>query len=145
MSYTAPHQTDLTLTRLVAASPEQVFDVWLDSSCPGGPWYGAKRAIVQPAVDGLFYHCVDFQGREWAHYGRFITLDRPGRIEHTWVSEGTRGLESVVSLSFEPSGRQTLVTLNHKGVPDDDFGRQHTLGWEFVLGALAAQFAPGGG
>jgi uncharacterized protein YndB with AHSA1/START domain len=145
VNYTTPKQTDLTLTRLVAARPEQVFDVWLDTQSPGGPWYGAKRAIVQPHVDGLFYHCVDFQGREWAHYGRFMTLDRPARIEHTWVSEGTRGLESVVSLSFEASGQQTLVTLQHRGVPDDAFGQQHAQGWDFVLGAIAAKFAPAGG
>jgi len=141
MSYTTPKQTDLTLTRLVAARPEQVFDVWLDSKSPGGPWFGAKRAIVQPQVDGLFYHCVEFQDHEWAHYGRFIALERPSRIEHTWVSEGTRGLESVVSLSLEASGEQTLVTLHHRGVPDDDFGRQHGQGWDFVLGAIAARFA----
>lgn len=144
MSYTAPKQTDLTLTRLIAAKPEQVFDVWIDSKSPGGPWFGAKRAIVQPQVDGLFYHCVTFQGQEWAHYGRFITLDRPGRIEHTWVSQATRGLESVVSLSFEGSGDKTLVTLQHRGVPDDEFGRQHSLGWDFVLGSLEAKFAAAG-
>jgi uncharacterized protein YndB with AHSA1/START domain len=144
MNYTSPKQTDLTLTRLIAASPEQVFDVWLDTQSPGGPWFGAKRAVVQPEVDGLFYHCVEFQGREWAHYGRFIALDRPGRIEHTWVSEATRGLESVVSLTFEPSGPQTLVTLRHSGVPDDDFGRQHAQGWDFVLGAIAARLSSRG-
>jgi uncharacterized protein YndB with AHSA1/START domain len=142
MSYTPPKHTDLTLTRLIAAQPEQVFDVWLDSSSPGGPWYGAKRAIVQPQVDGLFYHCVEFQGREWAHYGRFTILDRPSCIEHTWVSEGTRGLESVVHLTFEKSREQTLVTLRHSNVPDDDFGRQHAQGWDFVLGAIAQRLSP---
>lgn len=143
MSYVRPKLTDLELTRVIAASPEQVFDVWLDTKSPGGPFFGAKRAIVDARVDGLFYHCVDYQDHEWAHYGRFVVLDRPHRIEHTWVSEGTRGLESVVSLTFEASGQtRTLVTLRHIGVPDDDFGRQHVQGWDFVLGAIAQRFAP---
>jgi hypothetical protein len=32
------------------------------------------------------------------------------------------------------------VTLLHAGVPDDDFGRQHQEGWQFVLGAIEERF-----
>ncbi len=78
--------------------------------------------------------------RDWAHYGRFVVLDRPKRIEHTWVSEGTRGLESVITLTFEAKGDQSLVTLRHTGVPDDDFGRQHADGWGFMLGMVEQRF-----
>lgn len=141
MNYTRPKQTELTLTRTIAAGPAEVYDVWLDSKNPGGPWFGCKRMILDVKVDGLFYNCVGHEGREWAHYGRFITLDRPRRIEHTWVSEGTRGLESVVTLTFEPEGDKTRVTLRHTGVPDDDFGRQHRDGWASVLGAIEERFA----
>jgi len=141
MNYTSPKQTELTLTRTIAASPGEVYDVWLDVRSPGGPWFGSRRVILDARVDGLFYHCVSFEGRDWAHYGRFVTLDRPRRIEHTWVSEGTRGLESMVSLTFEPDGNQTRVTLRHSGVPDDDFGRQHHDGWSHVLGAIEQRFA----
>jgi uncharacterized protein YndB with AHSA1/START domain len=142
MKQTATGQTDLTVTRLITASPAQVYDVWLDKSSPGGPWFGCKRAVVDARVDGLFYSCVDFQDREWAHYGRFVTLERPGHIVHTWVSEATQGLESVVSLTFEEKDGQTLVTLRHTGVPDDDAGRQHADGWAYVLDCIAQRFAP---
>ncbi len=104
------------------------------------PWFGAARAIVHPVVDGLFYHVVQFEGHDWAHYGRFIALDRPRRIEHTWVSEATRGLKSVVTLTLEPQGNQTLVKLRHANVPDDELGRRHEEGWGFVLGAIADRF-----
>jgi uncharacterized protein YndB with AHSA1/START domain len=130
----------LTVTRTIAAAPADVFDVWLDSRSPGSPWFGVARAIVQPVVDGLFYHVVHFEGHDWAHYGRFVTLDRPRRIAHTWVSEATRGLESLVELSFEAQGEQTLVTLRHGNVPDDEMGRRHEQGWGFVLGAIAERF-----
>ena len=141
MKYVAPKQTDLTLTRTVAATPAEVFDTWLDANSPGGPWFGTQRVILDAKVDGLFYHCVEHEGRAWAHYGRFIALDRPRRIEHTWVSDGTRGLESVVTLTFAPEGPATRVILKHSGVPDDDFGRQHGEGWAYVLGAIEARFA----
>jgi uncharacterized protein YndB with AHSA1/START domain len=145
MNYTTPKQTELTLTRLIPASAGEVYDAWLDARSPGGPWFGCKRVILDAKVDGLFYHCVSHEGREWAHYGRFVALERPRRIEHTWVSEGTRGLESVLTVTFEPDGNQTRVTLRHTGVPDDDFGRQHGEGWNYVLGAIEERFANRGG
>lgn len=141
MKYETPKQTELKLTRLIAATPAEVYDVWLDAKSPGGPWFGCQRVILDGKVDGLFYHSVFHEGRDWAHYGRFIALDRPRRISHTWVSEATRGLESVVSLTFEPEGDKTRVTLQHAGVPDDDFGRQHQEGWGFALGAIEERFA----
>lgn len=132
---------EINLTRTIPASPAEVFDAWLDASRPGGPWFGAARAIVQPVVDGLFYHAVPFEGHEWAHYGRFTVLDRPRRIEHTWMSEATRGLESLVTLSIEPVAGQALVNLRHVNVPNDELGRSHQEGWGFVLDALAARFS----
>jgi uncharacterized protein YndB with AHSA1/START domain len=141
MNYTTPKHTELTLTRSIPASAAEVYDAWLDARSPGGPWFGCNRVILDAKVDGLFYHCVLHEGREWAHYGRFLALERPRRIEHTWVSEGTRGLESVLTVTFEPEGNKTRVTLRHTGVPDDDFGRQHGEGWNYVLGAIEERFA----
>jgi uncharacterized protein YndB with AHSA1/START domain len=132
--------TEITVTRSIAATPTQVFDVWLNPKSPGSPWFGTARAIVNPVVDGLFYHSVHFEGHDWAHYGRFIALDRPRQIQHTWVSEATRGLESVVTLTFDPGGKQTVVTLRHTNVPDDEMGRRHAEGWGFVLGGLVERF-----
>jgi uncharacterized protein YndB with AHSA1/START domain len=102
---------DLTVTRLMAARPADVFDVWLDPKNPGRPWFGVTRAIVDPVLDGLFYHLVHFEGCDWPRYGRFMALDRPRLIQHTWMSEATRGLETVVTLNFEAQGDQTLVKL----------------------------------
>lgn len=133
--------TTLTISRTIAASPDEVFDRWLDPSKPGSPWFGVAQAIVQPTVGGLFYHVVQFEGHDWAHYGRFIELDRPRSIAHTWVSEATRGLESVVELTLESEGGQTLATLRQANVPDDEMGRRHEAGWGYVLDAIAEHFA----
>jgi uncharacterized protein YndB with AHSA1/START domain len=132
---------ELTVTRTIAATPSEIFDAWLDSTSPGSPWFGVARAIVNPVVDGLFYHSVQFEGHDWAHYGRFVALERPRRIEHTWVSEATRGLESVVAITLEPKGGEAVLTLRHTNVPDDEMGRRHEQGWGFVVGALAEKMA----
>ena len=131
------NRIDLTLSRTIKAKPEEVFDVWLDTRSPGGPWFGCERVILQPVVDGLFYHCVRHEGRLWAHYGRFIRLERPRLIEHTWVSEATRGIETIVTLDIAPRGDETALTLRHSNVPDDAMGRRHEEGWNFVLSAIA--------
>jgi uncharacterized protein YndB with AHSA1/START domain len=132
--------TDITVTRAIPAPVEKVFDVWMDPKSPGGPWFGAERVIVNPVVDGLFYLAVKHEGRTWPHFGRFVAIDRPQRVEYTWMSEGTQGVESVVTVTFEPREDQTEVTLRHSGVPDDETGRKHEQGWTWVLSMLAERF-----
>jgi hypothetical protein len=91
-------------------------------------------------VDGLFYHVVKHQGRLWAHYGRFVRLDRGRLIEHTWMSEATRGLETVVTVTLEPHNEDTHVTLHHANLADDEMGRGHKDGWTWYLKLLAERF-----
>ena len=134
--------TDITVSRTIPASVEEVFDVWIDPNSPGGPWFGADRVILNPVVDGLFYFGVKGAGRTWPHYGRFLRVDRPQSVEYTWMSEKTKGLETVVALTFEARGEQTEVTLRHSGLPDDEMGRQHKEGWAWILSMLAQRFAP---
>jgi len=85
--------TEITVTRMIPATPEEVYDVWVDPKSPGGPWHGAARLIVNPVVDGLFYFAVNHEGRVWPHYGRFVKLERPKLVEYTWMSEATKGAE----------------------------------------------------
>ncbi len=130
----------VTVTRKIPATPAEVFDSWIDRDHPGGPWFGMKHVILNPVVDGLFYHAVDHQGKTWPHYGRFITLDRPNKIEHTWMSEATKGHESVVTITLKADGNDTEITLNHSGIPDDEMGRSHEGGWTWILSMLAQRF-----
>ncbi len=132
---------EVNVSRAIPASPAEVFDVWLDAKSPGSPWFGPERVILSPLVDGLFYHCVRHEGRAWAHYGRFIRIEKPRVIEHTWMSEATRGIESTVTVTLEPKDKGTLFALRHFDLPDDDMGRRHEEGWKYVLGAIADRFA----
>src|ERR1035438_5255461 len=61
---------------------------------------GAERVILNPAVDGLFYFAVKHEGRTWSNYGRFALIERPHKVEYTWMSEAAQGVESVVSVTF---------------------------------------------
>jgi uncharacterized protein YndB with AHSA1/START domain len=132
---------ELTVSRTISAPAEKIFDVWMNPKSPGGPWFGAERVIFNPAVDGLFYIGAKHEGRTWPHYGRFVLIDRPRRVEHTWVSEATKGVESIVTLTLESRADQTEVTLRHTGVPDDEMGRRHKEGWAWILSMVAEALA----
>jgi uncharacterized protein YndB with AHSA1/START domain len=132
---------DLTVSRVIPASPAEVFRVWLDPKSPGGPWFGSERVILNAVVDGLFFQAVGHQGKTFAHYGRFVRLEPDRVIEHTWVSEATHGIESVVTVTLTPKDDDTLLTLLHSNLPDDEMGRGHEGGWKFVVGALADGYA----
>jgi hypothetical protein len=113
-----------------------VFDGWLNPKIPGNPWNAAEKFILDPKVDGLFYWTL----KGMSHYGRFTEIERPGRIQHTWMSPNTLGQESIVTLTFQKQGEDTLMTLvlptfrmmNWQG----DMRKVGTTFWEFFVSNL---------
>ena len=104
----------------------------------------ADKLILDPKVDGLFYFLtVKKAGEGKPHYGRFVILDRPSKVQYTWMSAFTRGLESVVTVTFARKGDDTLVTLNHAHLPDDEKGRVHEAGWNLCLSRFVEHFLAG--
>jgi len=123
--------------RTIPAPPDEVHDAWLDPKIPGNPWHEADKLILNPKVDGFFYWLI----RGNPHYGRFTEIERPGRIQHTWMSPSTLGEESTVTLTFQKKGENTLMTLVHSDLPDTDGGRGHEKGWNYFLDNFLRQFA----
>jgi uncharacterized protein YndB with AHSA1/START domain len=126
----------LNVSRLIRAAPEDVFRAWTDPERMQR-WFGTTKQIVNPKVDGLFYLAMEHQGRTWPHYGRYLRLEKARVIEFTWMSEGTEGKETVVTIELAPRDGGTQLTLNHVGVPDNEMGRGHQEGWT----AIVAEFA----
>jgi uncharacterized protein YndB with AHSA1/START domain len=128
---------EVTVARTIMASPGEAFDAWLNPQVPGTPWNMADKLLLNATVDGLFFWAI----RGTPHYGRFTAVDRPGRIEHTWMSPNTSGWESTVTVTFAARGKNTLMTLVHSGLPDTDGGRSHDKGWNFFLDGFQSQLA----
>jgi uncharacterized protein YndB with AHSA1/START domain len=142
---------DLKLSRFIPGPSDEVFDVWFDPESPGGPWHGAGKVIMNLAVDGMFYFGIEravlqnkgiavHGGGLLGHFGRFTAIDRPRVVEHTWMSEHTHGIETAVSVLFEPRDGGTQMTIVHRGVPDDERGRGHERGWTSLLARLEQHF-----
>src|SRR5664279_2562061 len=100
---------ELKFERSIPASPAQVFDAWLSTEVPGNPWSMADKLILNPHVDGLFYSLL----MGTAHFGRFVDVDRPCRLQHSWVSPATFGQETMVTVTIAEQGSGTLMTLVH--------------------------------
>jgi uncharacterized protein YndB with AHSA1/START domain len=130
---------ELTLTRTIPATPAEVFDAWLNTDHPGNPWTDARKLIFDARVDGLFYFHTA-KGEGWPHYGRFLAIEKNQRLQYGWMSPFTLGLESVVTVTFQKKGDDTLVTLTHANLPDDEMGRMHDEGWKGCLGRFAEEF-----
>ena len=136
-----PYKTmELTFTRRIPASPAEVYDAWLDTENPGNPWHAARTLVFNPRQGELFYFVHEKESGEKAHYGRFVELDRPNKVKLTWMSVFTRGLESIITTTFESQGEDTLLTLTHSNLPDDEFGAAHQGGWDHFLGLLVEHF-----
>ena len=130
---------EVKVERVIAASPEEVYDAWLDPKIPGTTWNAAEKFVLDAKVDGLFFWRL--QGN--SHYGRFTKMDRPRRIQHTWMSPSTLGEESVVTVSFRKKGEATLMTLVHSKLPDTQEARGHERGWNYFMGVFHEQFGNG--
>ncbi|MGC4002281.1 MAG: SRPBCC domain-containing protein [Pirellulales bacterium] len=132
---------DLKVERTIPASCEELFDGWLDPRCPGTPWSMAAKLIMDAKVDGLFYWLyINEAGEHKPHYGRFTIIERPWRIEYTWMSLHTQGIETLVSVEFQETDGQTLMTLRHEKLPEDEIGKGHEKGWGKIIGEFASRY-----
>lgn len=133
-------ETTLTITRRLPASPEAVFDAWTTPEilrqwmCP----FDTKvvRADVDLRVGGKYY--IDMQGEEalYKHEGEYVEIDRPNRLVFTWISAGTRQEVTLVTVTFEPSGDGTILTLVHDRLPGAEAVGDHNRGWTSALDNL---------
>jgi uncharacterized protein YndB with AHSA1/START domain len=130
---------EIKVERTIPAPSSEVYDAWLNPKIPGNPWNMAEKLLLNPKVDGFFYWLI--KGN--SHYGRFTEMERPARIEHTWMSRNTLGEETTVTLTFKKQGEDTLMTLVHSDLPDTEGGRGHEKGWNYFLDLFLQQFGNG--
>ncbi len=140
MTTTATKTVEIKVERTIPALPSEVFDAWLDPTIPGTPWHENDKLIVNPKVDGLWYW-LSLGGTP--HYGRFMEINRPGRIQYSWMSRNTLGEESTVTVTFEKRREGTLMTLLHSGLPNEAMAKAHEKGWNSIFDKFSNIFVSG--
>ncbi|MEO5560997.1 MAG: SRPBCC domain-containing protein [Dokdonella sp.] len=133
----------ISVPKTYEASPERLFRAWTDPSHAKIWLAEGGDAVMDARPGGLFYLGMLRNGDVRPHYGRYLRVESPRLLEFTWVSEHTRGKESVVTIEFTPRGAQTEVRLSHEGLPDEEMAMAHTRGWTYFLDALSGQVVQG--
>jgi uncharacterized protein YndB with AHSA1/START domain len=132
------------LQRTMPASPDVVFDQWLDPEslqewmCPRPALVVA--VLVEPRVGGRVRFDVDNSGTRVLISGHFLVIDRPHLLRFTWSASDWPDptAVSVVSVAFEPFGDdQTCMCIEHKLVPPEQFDNYQN-GWAVTADQLAA-------
>jgi uncharacterized protein YndB with AHSA1/START domain len=96
--------------------------------------------VLEPKVDALWHFTHVFDELVLPHYGRFVKLERGKKIQYTWMSRHTLGLETTVTVNLQKKGDGTLLTLTHANLPDDEYGHAHDGGWNSLVDTLTERF-----
>jgi uncharacterized protein YndB with AHSA1/START domain len=130
----------VVVRRTIAASPEELFDAWLDAEALG-IWMrptGIRNthAKVDARVGGSFEIIMQGDATAYPHHGIYKVIDRPRRLVFTWRSPATEGLSTLVTVDFLPLDRRTEIVVTHQQLPDGAH-ESHTSGWTSAIERLA--------
>lgn len=136
-------QTETTVvevSRHIEATPEKVFDAWLDPAGARSWLFATENGVMEkceidPRVGGRFA-IVERRGAELAeHHGEYVALDRPRRIAFDfWTSFGEERTRITIEIAAEGDGAR--LTLTHEGVWAD-YEERTRQGWAMILDGLA--------
>jgi uncharacterized protein YndB with AHSA1/START domain len=134
---------ELSLTRVLAASAEDIYDAWLDPRAVA-EWMrpipsGHTEASCDPRVGGSFLITMHGNGTRYPTRGEYLRLERPHLLEFTWHPDGDERWKSIVSVTLRELGAgRTELTLRHRRFPSADMADGHREGWSRGLDSLAA-------
>jgi uncharacterized protein YndB with AHSA1/START domain len=131
------------VSRRFSASPERVFDAWLDPAKAGKflfatPTGRMVRVEIDARVGGRFVFVDRRDGKDVPHTGEYLEIDRPRRLVFTLsVETFAKDVDRVV-IDIVPRGAGCELTLTHEMRPDlADFKTQIENGWTTILDGLA--------
>lgn len=132
------------------ASPERVFDAWLDPQ-KARVWMAAalremglpgdiRRVQIDTRVGGSFTFSDMRDGVEARHWGTYLEMDRPRRLVFTWiVDESEEADPSKVTLTIEPDGAGCIATVVHElDAAWVEYVARTEEGWTRMLHAINA-------
>ena len=131
----------VTITRVLPAPPDIVYDEWLDPvgmlewMCPRPA--RAVKISLEPSVGGSLRIDIEDSGFSLYVTATFVELDRPRRLRFTWSCSDWADpmVQSLVTVTLEEHGAdQTLMTIEHEQLPPEEVGN-HQRGW----GAITVQ------
>ncbi|MEX6507795.1 SRPBCC domain-containing protein [Jiella sp. M17.18] len=137
-----PQGAAIVVTRDVGAPPQQVWRCLTAPECFKVWWQ--EHLSFEPKLGGRFAApFVDPSGKGRSVTAEVTAYHPPKGFVMVWADEAW-DFDTVVSVSLEPTGAGTRVTIEHQGwegAPEADraaFLLDHRAGWEHHLDSLAS-------
>ena len=144
MSPTSP--VVVRVARRFEASPERVFDAWLDPRMAARFLYATatgrmKQVEIDARVGGSYAVIETREDGDAAHYGGYLEIDRPRRLVFTLAldpaADGDR-----ISIEIAPVGAGCELSLVHEMAAEyAPYAERTESGWRHILGSLAEQLS----
>ena len=142
------NRPSLTLKRRINAIPEKVYAAWTDPE-KIARWFGpaeVKAGSVQADIDlrvgGRYRISFEAGDGEYFQVGGVYREVIPGaRIAFSWAWYSTPERESQVTVSLQPDGGGTLLTLHHEQFFDEAARDGHGRGWNDLFDKLEEYLA----
>jgi uncharacterized protein YndB with AHSA1/START domain len=141
---------DVIVTEIdIAASAEKVFHALID-----------PVQVVQWWGQAGVYRCTDFaadvraggkwhsagvgpDGRPFQVSGRYLEVDPPRLLVHTWIASWTGNAETMVRWEIESQDSRTTLRLRHSGLAAHPGIGESYRGWPRMLGWIQALLEKG--
>jgi uncharacterized protein YndB with AHSA1/START domain len=135
----------VTVRKLLPVTREEVFDAWLDAEgmrawMLPGPVTGCEVSL-DPRVGGHFRIVMTAPGAEYVNTGEYRVLERPSRLEFTWVSSRWEQEETLVTVELQERADGCELVLTHARFPVRHSAQTLAAGWSRMLEKLAKHLA----
>jgi len=144
----------LRITRRFAASPERVFDAWIDPALVRQwlfvmPMDQAHTAELDPRAGGRWTITARRGGLDYVGAGEYLEIDRPRRLVFTFAMLQFSPNHDRITVEIAPDGDGCLLTLTQEGIDIDSELRRlppgvrggSETGWEAMFDNLAKAVA----
>ena len=148
---TADPKRSLRMTRHFNASPERVFDAWINPEA-ARTWLFASpaderyTAEIDARVGGKWSITARRSGTDYTASGEYLEIDRPRRLVFTFAMLQFSPNSDRITVEIAPSGAGCMVTFTQAGIDIAEELRQlppgveggTEAGWRLMFDALAA-------
>jgi uncharacterized protein YndB with AHSA1/START domain len=139
----------LRLERIIRAPVAEVFDAWIVPEKIASWWGPEYATIPEYSIDarpGGKWRTVMLQpdGNKPEVSGVYRVIEKNKRIVFTWAwkqEDGSRGHETEVTVTFEPAGKNTKLTLVQSVFVETVHRDRHGEGWTSTFNSLEQYLA----